>query len=271
MGVVSLRSTLRDFSRSLTLMRNFGQTQRMQCPQCHALLEANARFCTSCGLQLEQGAASSKAVVADHGTCVNCGKPLEINSIFCTNCGTRAENTATPATVAPVPPASSSAPDHTVAVPVPASIPAAAAAGPALSASQALPANTPSHTPRHSGPVLLLLLVLAVGLGIAGFLLNRPKASPVLILTPEAPAVSVSSGGSVTLGVGVEGTPTELNWRVDEKNSGRVEPSGVTVQGNRIIYHAIYHAPMRAGDYHVIAANRENKDQAVAIRVEVGR
>ncbi len=239
----------------------------MQCPQCHAQLEPESNFCTSCGLRLERSAAPS--LPGEHPACANCGKPLDPNSIFCTNCGTRAQSTDTPAVVTPVP--SSTAPPPTVALPVATSTTSAAAAGPALSSTQNFPPGPSSPAPRHSGPVLLLLLVLAVGLGIAGFLLNRPKAPHVLILTPEASTVSLRSGGTVTLGVGVEGTPTELNWSVDEKNGGRLEPSGVTVQGNRIIYHAVYHAPLRAGDYHVIAANRENKDQAATIRVEVGK
>ena len=156
----------------------------------------------------------------------------------------------------------------TTVLPVVSSAPAAAAAGPALLSTPNLAPST--STSRRNAPVLLLLLVLAVGLGIAAFVFNRPKAAHVMILTPEASTVSVSGGGTVSLGVGVEGVPDELVWRIEEKNSGRVEPAGVTVQGNKIIYHAIFHAPVRAGDYHVVASSRENKDSAATIRVEVG-
>jgi hypothetical protein len=118
--------------------------------------------------------------------------------------------------------------------------------------------------------LLLLLVILAVGLGIASFVFNRPKSTHVLILTPESSTVTVASGGIATLGVGVEGGTDELTWSVEEKNSGRVEPAGVTVQGSKLIYHATYHAPLRAGSYHVTAASRENKDQAATVLVEVG-
>jgi hypothetical protein len=162
-------------------------------------------------------------------------------------------------------------PEKTVALPSLASGAAstAVAAEPARS-QPAAPSTTPVQAPpRHNAPVLLLLLFLAVVLGIAAFVFNRPKSTHVLILTPEASSVTVASGSTASLGVGVEGAPDELVWSVEEKNSGRVEPAGVTVQGSKLIYHAIYHAPLRAGSYHIIAASRENKEQAATIQVDV--
>lgn len=191
------------------------------------------------------------------------------DSTFCTHCGAKAQYAAAQqADSTSAPPQVTAEP--TVATVVPAiTSGSAAAAEPALSSSPASVPTAPQRQPSKNGAVLLLLLVLAAGLGVAAFVLNRPKGAHVLILTPEASTVTVPSGGTVSLGVGVEGTPAELVWRVEEKNSGRIDPSGVTVQGNKIIYHATYHAPLRAGDYHVFASNRENKDQAATIRVEV--
>jgi hypothetical protein len=246
------------------------------CPRCQAALEPDSLFCTSCGLRLAQAGITPPAPSAPalDGSCVHCGAALEPSSVFCTTCGAKAETGPDPApapvNVAAGKPAAASAPDRTVAVASGSSAPTSAAAAELAPAMKPFQPGPELQAPRRNAPILLLLLFLAIGLGIAAFMFNRPKSARVLILTPESSSVAVAAGSTAMLGVGVEGSTDDLVWTVEEKNSGRLEPAGVTVQGSRLIYHALYHAPLRAGSYHITAASRENKDQAATIRVDVG-
>ena len=50
------------------------------CPNCHAPLASNAKFCPSCGYKL-----------AESKFCVNCGAKLAPGAKFCAECGTKQE------------------------------------------------------------------------------------------------------------------------------------------------------------------------------------
>lgn len=52
---------------------------------------------------------------------------------------------------------------------------------------------------------------------------------------------------------------------------GKVDPAGVTVQGQQFVYRANYHAGGTPGDYHVVATSLANKESRVSIRVHVER
>ena len=60
----------------------------MQCPNCHASLKPNARFCASCGHALDQP------------RCPQCNAPIDPSHRFCAKCGYDLQN-KTSTTVAP--------------------------------------------------------------------------------------------------------------------------------------------------------------------------
>jgi hypothetical protein len=49
-----------------------------ECPNCHAQIDINSKFCNICGTKLP-----------DQYFCKNCGEPLEPDYLFCTKCGTK--------------------------------------------------------------------------------------------------------------------------------------------------------------------------------------
>ncbi|MGA7192940.1 MAG: zinc ribbon domain-containing protein, partial [Anaerolineales bacterium] len=55
-------------------------TVQASCPNCHAPLASNAKFCPSCGYKL-----------ADTKFCSNCGAKLAPGAKFCAECGTKQE------------------------------------------------------------------------------------------------------------------------------------------------------------------------------------
>ena len=55
------------------------QTEKMNCPHCDALINANAKFCGECG----------KAVQKKKVPCINCQAELNEDAKFCGECGTK--------------------------------------------------------------------------------------------------------------------------------------------------------------------------------------
>ena len=54
--------------------------KEIECPNCHKVLSANARFCIECGRKIE---------IKKPDFCVKCGEPLVPGAKFCAFCGTK--------------------------------------------------------------------------------------------------------------------------------------------------------------------------------------
>lgn len=68
--------------------------QTVECPQCHSRVSINDRFCSGCGMPVEQilaaqaeAQAAEEAAKAAMTTCPMCGLPVSENDAFCMECG----------------------------------------------------------------------------------------------------------------------------------------------------------------------------------------
>ncbi len=74
-------STMKDQAASVSAMDfSFGMKT---CPNCGAPMKANAKFCTSCGLKVEE----VKKPETKPKKCAACGKDLDEDDMFCPYCG----------------------------------------------------------------------------------------------------------------------------------------------------------------------------------------
>lgn len=210
-------------------------------------------------------------------TCAKCKTNAEPGAVFCTGCGTRLPE-----------PATSAGGDGTATVSGPLSQPPAQAAAASAIAAAAQPAYEPaqganSYSPtafgqapagRKTGGFVIVALVLLIAVAGAVLWLRASAHSPrnVLILAPVQSSITVEPNSTTELGVAVQGDGgAGISWVVQESYGGRVEPAGVTAQGQQIIYKAAYRAGGTPGDYHVVATSAADKQSQVAITVHVER
>jgi RNA polymerase subunit RPABC4/transcription elongation factor Spt4 len=59
----------------------------MQCPECGAEIQEEAKFCPSCGTKIEY--SEEKITEGQKRLCPNCGAELSRDDLFCGSCGTR--------------------------------------------------------------------------------------------------------------------------------------------------------------------------------------
>ena len=82
--------------------------ETLVCPNCHSQISAGDRFCSGCGMPVEQiraqqQASASESQTASPATCPRCGTPIVPGSQFCTNCGYRLDEGQTASSGAPAP------------------------------------------------------------------------------------------------------------------------------------------------------------------------
>jgi hypothetical protein len=65
--------------------------RQTSCTSCGTLNDASAKFCSSCGMALEEAPIDRKPQyrVEDYGICPLCGANLQDDAIFCYTCGAR--------------------------------------------------------------------------------------------------------------------------------------------------------------------------------------
>ena len=123
--------------------------------------------------------------------------------------------------------------------------------------------------------MIVIAALLFIIVGAAGYLWfshSGPASTGVLILTPEAQNYRVATTGTVNIGVAAQGdTGNGLVFTVAENDGGQVEPTGVSLRGQEIIFSAVYHAPSKPGIYHVVATSKVNRAASVTIAVRVRR
>ena len=66
------------------------QEQRVECPQCGANLNADAKFCPQCGTRIESP-VSEAAEAPQSRVCPGCGAEVAQGMKFCSQCGARVE------------------------------------------------------------------------------------------------------------------------------------------------------------------------------------
>lgn len=59
------------------------------CPSCGMAVQKGTRFCTNCGMKLEQIADQTTISSPKQRVCPSCGMKMSDDVLFCTNCGTR--------------------------------------------------------------------------------------------------------------------------------------------------------------------------------------
>ncbi|MBQ4324595.1 MAG: zinc ribbon domain-containing protein [Clostridia bacterium] len=55
-------------------------SEEIECPNCHAVLGANSKFCPECGTKIE---------IKKPTICAQCGEPIAESAKFCANCGAK--------------------------------------------------------------------------------------------------------------------------------------------------------------------------------------
>ena len=86
-------SAIENFNSALAAQENIGavavespaavtaaSSKKIECPNCHAKLAADAKFCPECGKKIE---------IKKSAFCPECGTPISPDSKFCSSCGTR--------------------------------------------------------------------------------------------------------------------------------------------------------------------------------------
>ncbi len=58
-------------------------------PSCGMAVQKGTRFCTNCGMKLEQIADQTTTSSPKQRVCPSCGMEMSDDVLFCTNCGTR--------------------------------------------------------------------------------------------------------------------------------------------------------------------------------------
>ena len=120
--------------------------------------------------------------------------------------------------------------------------------------------------------IAALLFIIVSAAGYLWFSHSGSTSKGVLILTPEAQNYRVATTGTITIGVAAQGdTGDGLVFTVAENDGGQVEPAGVSLRGQQIVFNAAYHAPSNPGIYHVVATSKVNRAASVTIAVRVRR
>ena len=167
-----------------------GATPRT-CPQCGESLAPKAAFCRACGTKYEPPAAP---------TCGSCGAALTANSAFCRACGAPASADAAPTQkLDPVPPK----PPPPTPPPTPPRV-----------APPPTPPPPPAGGSRNWIPVVIGVLVLLVGAGVAVAIVAGKNSGGSQTTTVEQVAVPGAEGGfeeepGVAEEPGVEGAEAE--------------------------------------------------------------
>ena len=120
--------------------------------------------------------------------------------------------------------------------------------------------------------IAALLLIIVLAGGYLWFSHSGSASKGVLILAPEAQNYRVATTGTITIGVAAQGeTGDGLVFTVAENDGGQVEPAGVSLRGQQVVFNALYHAPSKPGVYHVVATSKVNRAASVTIAVRVRR
>lgn len=219
------------------------------CTKCGGGLAAGAKFCNRCG----------SVVAASVGA-----KPLEV---------------ATPAaqqSVVRTEPSIATAPAAAPEIPsAPAQRPVTAAAPPFhVAFPQAVP-NAAARGGLTTGAKLgfaAVALVFAVGIWFAVRPSTNHGASMRTTSVSISPAtIRVVPGGTVRVMALVNGDDREVQWSIEEGNSGgRIEAGGATVQNGTVFLLGNYHAPYAPGIYHVTAVSAADQTRKATAQVIVG-
>jgi hypothetical protein len=188
--------------------------------------------------------------------CGACGAAVAPTQKFCLACGTPVGEAA-------------KAPEATPTTPTPTR---EAAALPAISSSNQYQAG-PFQTPLESGSKMwLMVVVLVVILGAAGWLVWRYFAGPDVTVTAIPQRIHVAAGGKTLLQASVSGSNNaDVIWSIQEgAKGGQITPFGAVAERGQARASATYIAPQSNGVFHVIATSHANSNRMAKVEIIVG-
>ena len=217
---------------------------------------------------LEPAAVSAPALVLasteppnpQRQVCAVCGTEIAPSHRFCLACGAAVGQTA-------------KASEQTLQTPQPPFPAQASLSTPApVSAIRASEPGPFPETPGRDRTLGMIVAVLLVVMGIAGWFVWRVFARPDVTITTFQKKIHVAAGGKTSLQASVTGSSdTDVDWSIQEGDKGgRVVSMGSVTEQNQSHASATYTAPQSGGTFHVIAASHANPSRTAKIEIVVG-